>query len=257
MPVELNVHKRGKGRPLLILHGLFGSGDNWRTLSKRFAEAFEVRLLDLRNHGRSPHVPEMSYRDMSEDVMGYMDAEGLGQASIIGHSMGGKVAMTCAFMYPDAFRRLVVADIAPRPYEAKHSDIFAALKAVRPSTLESRDEAARLLAEHISSRRIRRFLLKNLHRRKDGTFEWRMNVPVLEKAYDDLRSWPSFGSATFPEPTLLIWGTESDYVTDEDRDAFLESFPLARFAGIRAGHWLHADAPDEFFRVVHEFLAGS
>jgi len=254
MAVKLHAHKRGKGKPLLILHGLFGSGDNWRTLSKQFARSFDVHVLDLRNHGRSPHVPEMSYRDMSEDVMAYMDAQRLGQADIIGHSMGGKVAMTCVFMYPEAFRRLVVADIAPRSYRAEHTDILAALKVLQPADLKSRDEAASVLAEYISSSRVRQFLLKNLHRRKDGGFEWRMNVRAIQRAYDELRSWPSFGSATFPEPTLLIWGTRSDYVTDEDRDAFIESFPLARFASIDAGHWLHADEPDEFFQIVDSFL---
>lgn len=257
MAVELYTQKRGKGEPLLILHGLFGSGDNWRTLSKRFGHSFEVHVLDLRNHGRSPHLPEMSYRAMSEDVMEYMDVHRLDRANILGHSMGGKVAMTCAFMYPDALRRLVVADIAPRSYQAEHTDILAALKVVSPAEIESREEAAEILAEYIPTRRVRQFLLKNLHRLPSDGFEWRMNVPVIEKAYDDLRSWPSFGSATFPEPALLIWGTKSSYVTDEDRDAFLVPFPLARFESIDAGHWLHAEAPEEFFQLVNRFLTSS
>lgn len=257
MAVELWSHRRGRGEPLIILHGLFGSGDNWRSLSKRFAKEFEVHVPDLRNHGRSPHVPEMSYRSMAEDVLEYLDSRRLDRSNIIGHSMGGKVAMTCAFMYPEAFSRLVVADIAPRAYPPHHDDIFAALDALDPSTLESREDAEAVLKHHLPAPRVRQFLLKNLHRLKGGGYEWKMNLPVIRKSYGELRKWPSFGSNTFPEPTLLIWGTESPYVTDEDRDAFMESFPLARFGSIDAGHWLHADDPTEFFRIVHEFLTGT
>jgi esterase len=255
MPVELWAHRSGSGEPLIILHGLFGSGDNWRSLARKFARSFEVHVLDLRNHGRSPHSDEMSYRVMADDVMAYMDRHRLDVSNIVGHSMGGKVAMTCAFVYPEAFRRLVVADIAPREYPALHSDIFGALKTLEPSTLNNREEADEKLEEYLPTPRVRQFLLKNLRRRRGGGFEWKMNVPALEKAYDDLRSWPSFGAGSFPEPTLLIWGTQSAYVTDEDRDSFFEIFPLARFSGIDAGHWLHADAPRAFFRAVIAFLS--
>jgi esterase len=227
MAIELWAHRRGAGEPLIILHGLFGSGDNWRSLSKRFARQFEVHVLDLRNHGRSPHDPEMSYRAMTEDVLEYLDRHRLDRSHMIGHSMGGKVAMACALMYPEAVRKLVVADIAPRDYPPAHDDIFAALDALDPS---------------------------KLHRLENGRFEWMMNLPVIRKSYGELRTWPSFGAGTFPEPTLLVWGTESPYVTDEDRDAFIEVFPLARFAGLEGGHWVHADNPSEFFRLVREFL---
>lgn len=254
MNVELWAHRLGSGDPLLILHGLFGSGDNWRTLAKRFARSFDTHVLDLRNHGRSPHTGEMSYRSMAEDVLSYMDGLRLDRASIIGHSMGGKTAMTCAFMFPEAVRRLVVADIAPKAYPAEHADILAALEAFEPSEIKSREEAATILARYIPQRRVREFLLKNLHRLRTGGFEWKMNVPVIAKSYDELRSWPSFGSATFPEPTLLVWGTQSSYVTDEDRDAFLEHFPLAHFKSVDAGHWLHAEQPKAFFQIVDEFL---
>ncbi len=196
----------------------------------------------------------MSYRAMAEDVLAYMDRLRLDAAHIVGHSMGGKVAMTCAFMYPDAVRSLVVADIAPRAYPAMHNDIFKALKAFDPSQVASREDAEAAVEHELPNPRVRQFLLKNLHRRREGGFEWRMNLPVLEKSYDDLRAWPSFGTGSFPEPTLLIWGTESPYVTDDDRDSFFESFPLARFAGLKAGHWLHADDPDGFFEAVSSFL---
>lgn len=256
-PVSLHARRTGSGEPLVILHGLFGSGDNWRTLAKRFAKRFDVHVPDLRNHGRSPHTDEMSYRSMAEDVLAYMDRLRLDAANLVGHSMGGKVAMTCAFMYPEAVRRLVVADIAPRPYPAMHNDIFDALTSLDPSRLDNREDAETLLEHQLPQARVRQFLLKNLHRRKQGGFEWRMNLPVLEKSYDDLRSWPSFGTGSFPEPTLLIWGTESSYVTDDDRDSFFESFPLARFASLEAGHWLHADDPDGFYEAVWDFLTDS
>ncbi|HEX9659288.1 MAG TPA: alpha/beta fold hydrolase [Rhodothermales bacterium] len=254
MAIELWAHRRGAGKPLIILHGLFGSGDNWRSLSRRFARQFDVHILDLRNHGRSPHDPEMSYRAMAEDVLQYLDRHRLDRSHIIGHSMGGKVAMACALMYPEAVQKLVVADIAPRDYQPAHDDIFAALDALDPSTLESRDEGEAILKQYLPAPHVRQFLLKNLQRLEDGAYEWKLNLPVIRRSYGELRTWPSFGGGTFPEPTLLIWGTESPYVTDEDRDAFLETFPVARFAGMKAGHWLHADDPGEFYRIVREFL---
>lgn len=254
MPVSLYAHRRGAGKPLIILHGLFGSGDNWRTLGKRFAEHFDVHALDLRNHGRSPHADEMSYAAMADDIGAYIEAHGLHKTHIVGHSLGGKVAMATAILTPSLIDRLVIVDIAPRLYPPEHEDILAGLKALQPSNLPDRDEADRRLARHIRSQGVRQFLLQNLQRLEDGGYSWKMNLEGIDRWYDELRSWPPFEGRTFDGPTLLLAGTRSEYVGPSDRDAFTQVFPNSRFEQIDSGHWIHAEAPDAFFDSVRAFL---
>lgn len=242
---------------MIILHGLFGSSDNWRSIGKRFARDFEVHLLDLRNHGRSLHDPEMSYDAMASDVGWYISSEELARAHVIGHSMGGKVAMWLALQHPDLVDKLIVADIAPREHPPGHRHILDALCDLDLERLSSRKEADEQIKDRIPSKRVRRFLLKNLRRIDSGGFEWKMNLPVIREHYDEIRGWPGSSSMRSDKEALFISGSKSDYVTDEDSDAIIEIFSRARFVDIDAGHWLHVDRPMAFVKESLNFLTGT
>jgi esterase len=255
--LELYAHQQGEGPALVILHGLFGSGDNWRTHAKSFAGDFNTHVLDLRNHGRSAHDPSMSYDLMAADVGWYISSEDLAPAHVIGHSMGGKVAMWLATQHPALVERLVVVDIAPREHPAGHQHILDALCDLDLSRLASRAEADEIISSAVPSRRVRQFLLKNLRRSGSKGFDWRMNLPAIRANYDELRGWPGSSSMRSDKQALFIAGSSSDYITDEDSDAIVEIFPQARFVDIDAGHWLHAEQPVEFYNACHEFLIAS
>jgi pimeloyl-ACP methyl ester carboxylesterase len=252
--MELHAHTSGEGEPLVILHGLFGSSDNWRTLARRFSKYFETHLLDLRNHGRSPHDAEMTYEAMATDVGWYITSEGLAPVHVLGHSMGGKVAMWLTLQHPDLVNKLIVADIAPREHPAGHHDILEALCSLDLVTLPSRERADELIRDRVPEPRVRKFLLKNLHRKRSGGFEWKLNLPAIKNNYDSIRGWPGSSSMRSEKEALFISGTRSDYVTEDDSDAIMEIFPRARFVDIEAGHWLHADKPRQFFKHCLSFL---
>jgi pimeloyl-ACP methyl ester carboxylesterase len=241
------------GKPLVIMHGLLGSSDNWHSLATRFAEQFHVYVLDLRNHGQSPHSDEMDYPLMAGDVAEFLAVQGLPDALILGHSMGGKVAMQLALTQPALVRKLLVADISPRGYTPLHNEIIAALAALDVSSYASRTEIEAVLAGPIPSLNLRRFVLKNLGRNAEGKFEWKINVTGLAENYANLRA-PVTG-VPFAGPTLFIRGAKSEYIRATGEPSILELFPGATVKTIEnAGHWLHADAPDEFVRLVREFF---
>ncbi len=252
--MELFSHRQGEGEPLLILHGLFGSGGNWRTHAKSFSSDFDTHVLDLRNHGRSAHDSEMSYDLMAADVGWYITSEDLAPAHVIGHSMGGKVAMWLALQHPELVEKLVVVDIAPREHPAGHRHILSALCDLNLDSISSRKEAGRLISSRIPSRRVRQFLLKNLSRTRNGGFEWKMNLPAIRTNYDEIRGWPGSRSMRSDKQALFVSGSSSDYITNEDSDAIMEIFPRARFVDIDAGHWLHAEKPEAFYKACFNFL---
>lgn len=252
--MELNYKSLGQGEPLIVLHGLFGTLDNWQTLAKAWAEDYLVYLVDLRNHGRSPHVDGLSYPSMAEDLSEFMEQNWIHKAHVLGHSMGGKVAMELALTYPDLVDKLVVVDIAPRPYAPGHDDVFAALFAVDLQKLESRQEAEAILEKHIDEWGVRQFLLKNLSRTKEGGFEWKMNLPVIYRDYARILEPPT-ENEPFEGPTLFIRGAESRYVKDEDVLRIQELFPRSTLSTVPgAGHWLHADQPEILKNMVIDFL---
>ena len=255
--MELFSHQQGSGEPLIILHGLFGSGDNWRMHAKSFSRDFDTHVLALRNHGKSAHDSAMSYDLMAADVGWYISSEGLAPAHLIGHSMGGKVAMWLALQHPDLVEKLVVVDIAPREHPPGHRHILAALCDLDLSRLSNRKEAHALISSAIPSRRVRQFLLKNLRRTKSRGFQWRMNLPAIRINYDEIRDWPGSSSMRSDKQALFIAGTSSDYITEEDSDAIVEIFPRARFVDIDAGHWLHAEQPEAFYELCFNFLIES
>ena len=253
--MDLNHKIFGEGPPLIIMHGLFGMLDNWQTLGKRWAEDYTVILVDLRNHGRSPHTEVHDYPSMATDLMEFMGRKGLYQAHILGHSMGGKTAMQVALHYPDFVDKLIVVDIAPKSYQGGHEIILEALQELNLSTVTERDEADAALQARIDSYGIRQFLLKNLSRKKNGGYRWKMNLPVLVDHYEDVLANIEDGEA-FEGPALFVRGDRSRYVPDEDIPEILDLFPFARVETItEAGHWVHAEQPDALFETVSAFLA--
>ncbi|PIE24908.1 MAG: alpha/beta hydrolase [Neptuniibacter caesariensis] len=249
----LNYQVHGEGSPLLILHGLFGTLENWGTQIKRLSQNYQVIAADMRDHGRSPHSEEISYTLMAEDIRNLMDHLNLDSAHIIGHSMGGKAAMQFALTYPDRVNKLIIVDIAPVLYSPHHDDVFKGLFSVNLASLKSRSDADKQLTTFISDSRVRAFLLKNLYRAENGEFKWRMNLALLHNQYTRISAAPK-GEA-YAKPVLFIKGAKSDYLIPEYRDAVLSLFPKSDYRIIRdAGHWPHAEKPAEFTDAVLKYL---
>lgn len=245
------------GEPLLILHGLFGSLQNWAWHCKKFSEHFSVYALDMRNHGASPHAENMNYQLMARDVLEFMDDHHIKSAHILGHSMGGKVAMQLALMAPERVMRLVIADVAPVHYggeRGEHDEIFEGLCAIDLDALSSRADADVQLAHYVDDEVVRQFLLSNLIRSESGNFRWRINLPVLKASYAVLREAP-VADTPYADDVLFVRGDLSDYLLPEYRDQVLALFPKANVKTIaQTGHWLHAEKPDTFYRIVADFL---
>ncbi len=251
--MELNYKTYGQGAPLLILHGLFGTLDNWQTIAKQLAEHYTVYVPDLRNHGRSPHMPDISYPIMAEDLKAFMEAHWIFKAHLMGHSMGGKVAMQFALQNPDMVEKLIVVDIAPKAYAGGHDAIFDALLAMDPGAITERSEAEAFLSTRIPEQGVRQFLMKNLTRNKAGGYEWKMNLPALSAHYRDLLA-PVSGDV-FEGPAFFLRGGLSDYVLDSDLPDIRKHFPLATLDTVPgAGHWVHAEQPAVLLEKVKAFL---
>jgi len=252
--MQLNFKEYGQGRPVVLLHGLFGSLDNWHPIALRLAESFRVFALDHRNHGQSPHSTEMDYPVMAADVDRFLTGRGLASAMVIGHSMGGKAAMQLALHFPARVEKLVVADMAPRAYAAAHDKIFAALLALDLPRYQQRAQIEEALAPAIPNPVLRRFLLKNLGRNEAGGLFWKINLPDIAQNYWRLRE-PVAGEAPFTGPVLFLRGGKSKFILPEDEPLIREWFPAAQIRTIpEAGHWVHSDQPAEFLRLVLEFL---
>jgi len=253
--MELNYKVFGEGEPVLILHGMFGTLDNWQTIAKKLAEHFMVFIIDLRNHGRSPHSEDFDYSIMAADIQDFMEKNWIYEAYVVGHSMGGKVAMQLATDNPDMVKKLVVVDIAPKAYKGNHQIIFEALFALDLATLSSRKEADEQLATRIESYGVRQFILKNLHINKTTKqYEWKMNLPVIHKAYHHILGKSNLAEP-YEEATLFVKGANSSYILPEEFESYLEYFPNAELAIIEnAGHWVHAEQPKEFLSVLSNFL---
>jgi len=252
---ELSYSSSGSGEALLILHGLFGSGRNWQSHARRLAQDFAVVNVDLRNHGQSFHDDEMSYPAMADDVARLIKDLDLGPCHLLGHSMGGKVAMTLALDDPGLVTDMVVADIAPVGYAHDHDELVDAALGLRLDTLGSRADADRALANSIGEASLRGFLLQNLVRDGDD-WRWRVNWPAIRRQMEKLT-----GFIDLPDdwriglPTLFIRGAKSDYVGDEEIAQIDRHFDSAEIATIEnAGHWLHAEQPQAFIERVLEFL---
>jgi pimeloyl-ACP methyl ester carboxylesterase len=252
--MQLYHKEYGRGAPLVVLHGLFGQSDNWHGMATRLAERFHLVVPDLRNHGRSPHSAEMDYPVMAWDVAELLAALGLTAAAVLGHSMGGKVAMQLALTHPRLVENLIVADMAPRAYAPLHLETLSALLALDVGSFTARQEIEGALAGPIPSLNLRRFLLKNLKRGSDGVFEWQINLHALWDHYPQLLAAVS-APQPFMGPARFIRGGQSEYIQAADEPLIRELFPRAEIRTIAgAGHWVQAAAPEEFAGLVLEFL---
>jgi pimeloyl-ACP methyl ester carboxylesterase len=236
------------------MHGVFGSSDNWQSVGKQLAESFKVYLVDLRNHGNSPHSDAFNYDVMADDIRELIEDERLSNVHLLGHSMGGKVAMNIACNYPDLVNKLIVVDIAPRHYPPHHQQIFAGFRSVNLEALQSRAEAENQMKLTIPNPGVRQFILKNLNRNRDGSFEWKLNIEAIERAAHEV-GHELAGDACFNQPTLFIRGEKSDYILDTDFDSIHRIFPQSTIVSIpEAGHWVHAEKPNELMKNVVSFL---
>lgn len=253
--MQLHSQILGEGFPFLILHGFLGMSDNWKTLGRKFSEAgFQVHLIDQRNHGHSFHDPNFSYEIMAEDLNAYMQLHGIEKAHLLGHSMGGKTVMQFAVEHPEKVEKLMVADIGPKAYPPHHQDILKALSSLDFEIITSRGEADEALAAYIPQKGIRQFLLKNLYWKEKGKLGLRMNLPVLISKYGEIgKALPK--DATFKGDTLFLKGAQSGYILPEDGLLLSQHFPNYQLSTIsNAGHWLHAENPDEFYDKIMDFL---
>lgn len=254
--IDLYYREEGdpQAKPLILLHGLFGSSANWMGIARRLESTWRIIIPDLRNHGRSPHVASMSYQQMAEDLISFMNRLEISAAHMIGHSMGGKLAMTLALEYGDRVNRLVVADAAPVSYAHRFDAIFNGLQAIDLNRLSSRQEADQLLSETVESDATRQYLLQNLVKQSAG-WSWRFNLVELAREIESIAGFPELGGQSFPGDVLLIYGGQSPYVKTEYLPVIHTFFPFARtrmLAG--AGHWIYAEQPEQFTQIVKSFL---
>ena len=252
--MRLNYKVLGEGQALIVLHGLFGSLDNWITLAKSWSEEYQVFLIDQRNHGQSPHADEFSYELMANDLRDFILENQLHEPIILGHSMGGKTAMKFALEYPDLLSKLIVVDIAPVSYEVHHYGIIAALESLDLNEIASRKQADQELSIRINEFGVRQFLLKNLYRKEKDEFAWRFNLPVIKREIIPISEWES-AEKNYQGTTLFIKGAKSNYILPEYYEQITNQFPNHELEEIaNAGHWVHAEAREPFFEAVRSFM---
>jgi esterase len=251
--MKLHYRILGEGEPVLILHGLFGSSDNWQTLSKTIAEKYRVILIDQRNHGHSHHSDEMNYDLMVDDLMEMIRDENLSGIRLMGHSMGGKTAMFFAQRYPELLKQLIVVDMGLKKYPPHHQIIFEAMLSVDLKTVKSRKEVEETLRSYIQEPSVIQFLLKNLYWSDKEQLAWRFNLHVLYREIDEILA--AVPPGRIDVQSLFIRGERSNYILDSDFEKIEEQFPNSSVKTIpNAGHWVHAEAPQLFLSTVMEFL---
>lgn len=245
----------GEGRPLVILHGFLGSGDNWKTLGNKFVtDGFEVHLVDQRNHGKSFHSDEWNYEVMVNDLQAYCIHHSLSHISLIGHSMGGKTAMEFAVKYPEMIKKLIIADIGPKGYPSHHQDILKALGSLDFKVLKTRKKVDEVLGSYIPDVGTRQFILKNLYWESPGSLGLKINLPVLKEHISEVGKALNMG-ALFVGETLFVRGENSNYIEDLDELGIKRQFPKSKIETVSAaGHWLHAENPTDFYHIVINFL---
>ena len=266
--MKLAFKKLGQGKPLIILHGLYGSSDNWYSVGKTLSSNFEVYLIDQRNHGHSPHSESHTYNDLQLDLFNFFNTHNISKAVLIGHSMGGKTAMLFSLLHPELVEKLVIVDIAPKAYTSlqnyqthaiEHLNIMQAFLSVDIDKMQSRDQVDEEFSKFVKDKNTRQFLLKNVSRTNNG-FKWILNVDALSKALPNIlegidgksiqqiKAKPVF-------PVLFIKGEKSDYILDDDLFPIKQIFPKAELVTIfDAGHWVHAEQPELFLKTLKYFL---
>jgi len=243
-----------KGQDLIVIHGLFGMGDNWNSLGKQFSKYCKVHLIDLRNHGRSPHSADFNYEVMCEDILEYMEDNDISNPIILGHSLGGKLAMKFAFTHPDKIEKLIVADISPRKYNTDfHQNLLRTLYKLPLEDFDKREEIDQVLSSIYEDKGMRLFLLKNLYRNENKEFAWRFNIEVLLEKVSNIQE-ADFIEGVCNIPTHFLRGGNSDYISSTDEliiSKHFSDFSIATIHG--AGHWLHAEKPEQFYNEVMGF----
>lgn len=253
--MELFCRHVGHGEPLIILHGLFGSSDNWMTIAHKLGEKGNVFIPDLRNHGQSFHSETWTYEAMVEDIWNLIEKYHIENPIILGHSMGGKIAMQFAVSFPNIVKKLVVVDIAPKFYPVHHRQILQGLNALDLTTISTRFEANDKLSKYIGDAAVRQFLLKNLVRKENGGFNWKINLSIMTEQIENVGHTLSPGKLKFKEPTLFIKGLNSDYITPEEYKLIAEIYPNNFIATIKdAGHWVHVENTPQFLKVLENFI---
>lgn len=253
--VELHYKKIGEGQPFVILHGLMGAADNWQSLAKKWAENHTVYMVDQRNHGHSPHSEDFGFEVMVEDLKSIFDKENIQDAILLGHSMGGKTAMSFALEYPERLAKLIVVDIGTKAYPPHHQPIFEGLASVDIQNVETRKDVDDQLATKIPDMGVRMFLMKNLYWKEKGQLAWRFNLPVLMRDYEMIID--DIPDEECGLPTLFVRGDKSGYIKDADWPDIKLQFPNAELVTMtNAGHWVHAEKPKELFEAVNLFKEG-
>lgn len=251
--MKLHYRTLGEGTPLFILHGLFGSSDNWQTLGKRYAEYHKVYFVDQRNHGRSPHSDEFDYAAMASDFHELVQDLGEKDINIIGHSMGGKTTIQFAANYPELINKMVIADICHKQYPLHHDLILEGLNAIDLSINSSRSSVEKELSKYVEGAGVRQFLLKNLYWIEQGKLAWRINIPVLTREMNNILAEIKFDQ--IETDTRFIRGGLSNYILESDYSEIQQKFPFSDIRTIEnSGHWVHAEAPEEFFNATQEFF---
>jgi esterase len=252
--MELYSRIEGSGFPIIILHGLLGSSDNWRAISKQLSSSYKVFAVDLRNHGQSPHSEIMTYPAMADDVRELLERQRVSKCHVFGHSLGGKVAMQFAIMHPDRVSKLVIVDITPKAYPPSQQAMLAALEKLELQNFKTFGAIDAALAPAVPEIAVRQFLMKNIARAPSGGFQWRIDLASIAKNYDNLTK-AIVAAAAYEKPALFIRGGRSDYIADIDLESIKAIFTQAQVVTItHAGHWLHADATDEFLAILNDFL---
>jgi pimeloyl-ACP methyl ester carboxylesterase len=241
-------------QPLIILHGLFGSSDNWLSVAKLLQEEYTLHLLDARNHGQSPHNSEFNYKVMAEDLKQYLDEQFISNPILIGHSMGGKTVMRFAYEYPTIAKKIIVVDISPRFYDRHHQTIFEAFDSVKLSTIQTRNEADQAMQQVITDVGVRQFLLKNLYRNEEGLFAWRIHLDLIKEKIDVIgEELPT--DHRVETPTLFIRGALSGYIEENDTVLIQQCFTNAKVETVEnASHWVHAEAPAKVVTLIKSFI---
>ena len=252
--MKLYCRTEGSGFPVIILHGLLGSADNWRAISKRLSPYYKIYTVDLRNHGQSPHSGMMTYPSMADDLRELLEVEKVSECHLAGHSLGGKVAMQFATSYSHPVSKLVIVDIAPKAYPPSQRAILVALQQLELQDFGNFGQIDAALAPAIPELAVRQFLMKNITRVPSGSFQWRIDLASIAKNYDQLTK-PIIAAAPYDKPALFVRGGRSDYIADTDLSSIRALFTSAELVTIAAaGHWVHAEAADEFLRILTDFL---
>lgn len=255
--MQLHFKSFGSGEPIIILHGMLGMLDNWQSFGRELSTNHLVYLIDLRNHGKSGHNQTISYTDMANDLRETMESQWMYDGAIVmGHSMGGKIAMQLALDHPSLVKMLIVVDIAPVQYQGGHEKILEALQSINFVGINSRQEIFEQLADKIDDKSIVNFLTKNLSRSKDGSFAWKMNLEAIANGYSNLLAAPAYSETPYVGPTLFIKGAKSNYLASEHESRIRTWFPNAVIKTIAgAGHWVHADQPMQLKKVLEDFIS--